>query len=308
MSSLNIFGFVAKMLPSVSKSDSEVDMEISLEAASTVIDVYTQLAQVHQNTKFNSKGALKLVAEFQKELTQSKPEVKLSGHNGLAATTLVLFKNVLANGEVITKELEDIKSEVIVSQAITSSKATILRAVAHYYFMTKFALDFANYLVLLEAQHGGVEMPRDAMLNKKQSDYIEKNLWIYARLLAVYGSDTDKFLSRLSGIEKFQITKDSVDDSSTMSSSKIDLFNNLPVGFIGSPIYTVGLIFAQWEADRHKELKDKKRLLELRLLHLRVLQEQGKGDASSEKEITYLQKRVTDIDYKVFKIESELND
>ena len=92
-----------------------------------------------------------------------------------------------------------------------------------------------------------------------------------------------------------------------MSSGKIDLFDNLPTGFIGSPIYTVGLVFAQWEADRHKELKDKKKLLELRLLHLRLLQEQGKGDANQEKEITYLQRRVTDIDYKVSKIESSLD-
>lgn len=305
--SLNIFGFVAKMLPGVSRSDAEVDMDISMEAAASVVDVYTQLAQVHQAAKFNSKGAVKLVTEFQKELADAKPEVKLHANKGLSDVTLTLFKNVIANGAVITRELEDIKSEVIVSYAITASKASILRAVAHYYFMTKYAMDFANYLTLLEAQHGGVEMPKDGQLNKKQIEYIEKNLWIYARLLAVYGSDTDKFLSRLSSIEDYQITKDSVDESSVMSSGKIDLFDNLPTGFIGSPIYTVGLVFAQWEADRHKELKDKKKLLELRLLHLRLLQEQGKGDANQEKEITYLQRRVTDIDYKVSKIESSLD-
>jgi hypothetical protein len=304
--SLNIFGFVAKMLPSVSRSDAEVDMEISLEAAASVVDIYTQLSQVQEATKFNSKAAVKLVGEFLKELGDAKPDVKLPTSKKLADVTLTLFKNVLANGAIITKELEDIKSEVIVSQAITASKASILRAVAHYYFMTKYAMDFVNYLTLLEAEHGGVELPRDAQLNKKQVEYINQNLWIYARLLAVYGSDSDKFLSRLSAIQDYQITKDSVDEASVMTSGKIDLFDNLPTGFIGSPIYTIGLVFAQWEADRHKELKDKKKLLELRLLHLRLLQEQGRGDANQEKEITYLQKRCTTLDYKLVKIEESV--
>lgn len=308
MSTLNIFGFVSKMLPSISKSDSEVDLEMSMEAAASVVDIYTQLAQTHEATSFKSKEGQARVKEFFKELATAKPQTKLPTQKSFAHTTLHLFKNVIANGETITRELENIKSEVIVSQAISATKASILRAVAHYYFMTRFALDFANYLVILEAEHGGVEMSRDAKLNKKQIEYVDKRLWIYARLLAVYGSDTDKFRDALSGIENYQITKDSVDEASSFQTSKIDLFSNLPSGFVGSPIYTIGLVFAQWEADRHKELKDKKKLLELRLLHLRVLQEQGRGDAGTEREITYLQKRCSDIDYKLAKIEDNLEE
>ena len=304
--SLNIFSFVSKMLPSVSKSDAESDMDISMDAVGTVIDTYTQLDSVYQNAKFNSKEAKKLVMEFQKELASAKPQTKYNPSQGLCKTTLTLFKNVQANGAVITRELEDIKGEIIVTQAIAASKATILRAVSHYYFMTKFALDFANYLTICEAAHGGIELPREAVLNKKQVEHIENNVWVYARLLAVYGSDTDKFLSRLKEIESYQITKDSVDEASLMSTTKIELIDNLPDGFIGSPFYTIGLVFAQWEADRHKDLKDKKKLMELRLLHLRLIQEQGRGDAGIEREIAFLQKRCSEYDYKIAKIESDL--
>lgn len=303
---LNIFGFVKSMLPSVSKSDAESDLEISIEACGTVVDVYTQLGQVYQTSKLHSKPANKMVTELFKELTQAKPEAKYPTNNVMLAT-VSLFKNVQTNGSKVLSELEDLKSEVIVSQALSAAKATILRAVAHYYFMTKYALDFANYLTIQEAAHGGVELPRDAQLNKKQIQFIEKNLWIYARLLSVYGSDPDKFMSRLSEIESYQITKDSMDEELTVSASKIDLFDNLPQGFIGSPIYTVGLIFVQWEADRYKELKDKKKLLELRCLHLRMLQEQGRGDAETEREIAHLQRRCTDLSFKISKIESDVD-
>lgn len=303
---MNIFGFVSSLMPSISRSDAEADMEISMDGCVTAIDLYTQLAQTQEVTTFHSKEAVKLVDEFYKDLAAGKPQLDLPRTKSLHGYTLALLKNVQVNGAVITKELEDIKSEVIVSHAITASKAVILRAVAHYYFMTKFAIDFLNYLLVLEAEHAGVELARDAQLNKKQVTLIKNNLWIYARLMAVYGSDSAKFRDKLSSVENYQITKDSINEASAISGNRLDIFNNLPDGFIGSPFYTIGLVMAQWEADRYKELKDKKRLLELRLLHLRVLKDQGNGDANSEKEIAYLQRKVTDLEYKISKIEESV--
>ena len=89
-------------------------------------------------------------------------------------------------------------------------------------------------------------------------------------------------------------------------SDKVDVFNNLPQGFIGSPIYSVRLVFAQWESDRYRALKDKKRLLELRYLHLKLMKDQNQSDINIEREITHLQKHITTIDYKLSKIEESL--
>lgn len=190
---------------------------------------------------------------------------------------------------------------------MTVVKVNIVRAVGHFYFMTKYALDLINYIYVLEAEHGGIELSKDSKPNAKQIEIIKKNMWLYARLVAVYGTDPKHFTEELDSLSTITVPKEQVEEVvSQYQGQKLDLLDNLPQGFIGSPIYTVRLVFAQWEADRYKKLRDQKKLLELRYLHLRMIQEQGGGDANTEKEMAYLQSRITDIDYKTSKIEESV--
>ena len=125
----------------------------------------------------------------------------------------------------------------------------------------------------------------------------------------MYGDLPEVLNDRMRKLTPAMLPKDSMDEVSEMySSGELDMLNNLPSGFLGSPIYSIRLIFSQWEADRYRHMKDKKRLLELRLLHLRMLKENGQSDIQMEKEMTYLQKSVTDLDYRISKIEADCND
>jgi len=303
--SFNIAGFIKKLLPSMDKSDIEDDMQISMESIPTVMEVYADLEQVLKASSFNSKENKAILKEFYKELKLSK--VRLLPRENIASDTLTIFKNIKANGEFISKEVSDALNDVIVSQALTAVKTNLIRAVAHYYFITKFALDLSNLFYVNEAENGKIELTNDFKLNKKEKELIVSNVWIYARLLSVYGSDPSVFMDKLKSISEITLPKDRVDEAvDTYSSDNVDLFNNLPEGFIGSPIYSIRLMFATWEADRYKNLRDKKRLLELRYLHLKMLQESGNSDANMEKDIMYLQKRCTDIQYKLTKIEESV--
>lgn len=309
--SLNISGFIKKLLPSLDKSELESDIEISLESISTIIEVYSNLEQVLNVADLANKENKEVVKEFYKELTNHKPTgVKLSPKKNIASDTLLLFKNAKINGDFLYKELSDALNDVIVSQALTAYKANILRSVGHFYFITKYSLDLANFIYTNEAEEGFKDkFNKEYKLNKKQKELIIKNVWIYSRLLSVYGSDPDAFKKNIENLSEINIPKEEVDTViDSFNSDKVDLFNNLPSGFIGSPIYSIRLIFATWEADRYKELLDKKKLLELRYLHLKLLKENGKSDINMEKEIEYLQKRITDIDYKLSKIEEGLED
>ena len=307
--SLNISSFIKKILPSFNKSDLESDLEISLESIATIQETYANLEEIIKVAKFKAKANKDLVKEFYKELDKTEYKVKLSPTSNIATDTLILFKNVKINGDYLLKEISDAINDVVVSDALTAYKANLLRAVAHYYFMTRFALDLANFFYVTESEEAGLELSKDYKLNKKQKEFITKNMWIYARMLAIYGNEHYAFKSRLEKINEITIPKDQVDEVINFyNSDKVDIFNNLPAGFIGSPIYSIRLIFAQWEADRYKSLKDKKKLLELRYLHLKLMKEQNKSDINIEKEIEYLQKRITDIDYKLSKIEESINE
>ena len=220
-----------------------------------------------------------------------------------------MFKNIKINGDYLLKEISDAVNDVVVSGALTAYKANLLRSVAHYYFMTRFAMDLANFFYVIESEESGMDLSKDYKLNNKQKEFIIKNMWVYARMIGVYGQDHGHFKTKLDGIDEITLPKDQVDEVIDIyNSDKIDVFNNLPANFIGSPIYSIRLVFAEWESQRYKNLKDKKKLLELRFLHLKLMKEQNQSDINIEKEITYLQRRVTDIDFELSKIEKDLED
>lgn len=307
--SISIAGFIKRLVPTLSKSDLESDMDISLSALKTVMSSYEDMQSSQLAVEFKSPKAKAIVTNFYKEFDHSNSGIHLVGPKSFAADMLTLFRAIEINGLYLKKEVEDISNEIIVSKALTAFKSNVLRGVEHYFFLTRYALDLLNYLYALEAQFGGVELSKSAQPNDKQVQFIVKNLWIFSRLLPVYGQDRYKFKTKMESLSMAVINQDQMQDAlDTYDHGKLDLFNNLPVGFIGSPIYTVRLIWAQWEADRYKQLKDKKKLLELRCLHLKILKEQGQADLNTERELEYLQKRVTDIDYKVAKIEESARD
>lgn len=304
---LNIAGFIKSLLPSLDKSDLESDLETSLEAISIIQDSYAKLEETVKVAKLEEKTNKDLVKEFYKELDSVKHKVKISNTKNIGTDTLTLFKNVKLNGDYLLNEISDAVNDVIVSQALTAYKANIIRCVGHYFFITRYALDFINYLYVKETQNAGIELGREYVLNKKQEEFISKNLWIYARLLAVYGDEHSEFKDKVASIEEITLTKETVDTAiDAYAADKVDMFNNIPQGFIGSPIYSIRLVFATWQADRFRSLKDKRKLLELRHLHLILLQQQNQSDVNLEKEITHLQSRLTNIDKQLHDIEKDL--
>lgn len=305
--SLNLSGFIKSLLPSFSKSDIESDLEISLDSISAIQSTYTSFEEIIKVASLQSKETTTLIKEFYKEIGSNKHKVKLSTNKNIATDTLALFKNVKINGDYLLKEISDAVNDVIVSQALTAYKANLLRSVGHYFFLTRYALDFANFVYVNETEETTKDLPDNFKLNKKQKEFITKNLWIYARLLSIYGEEHESFIDKLNAIEEVTLPKEQVDEAiDAYASNKIDIFNNLPQGFIGSPIYSIRLIFATWESDRYINLKDKKKLLELRYLHLKLMKESGNNDINIEKEITHLQKRITSLDYQLAKIEESI--
>lgn len=306
--SLNLVGFVKSLLPSFSKSDMESDLEISLEQIPMVIESYSSLQSIQDIAKLQHKQCKDLVNQFYKELDGLEGKLKLSRNKSIGQDTVTLFANIKVNGDYILKEIGDSVNDVVMAQALTAYKINLLRAIPHYYFMMRYATDLLNFFYVKEVENADIETERSFRLNKKQEEFITKNLWIYTRLISFYGMEHSKFKNKVEAISEVTVPQDKVEEIvDQFSGEKLDVFNNLPQGFVGSPIYSIRLIFAQWESDRYKSAKDKKKLLELRYLHLKLLKEQGTSDANLDKEITYLQTRISDLDFKLAKIEESVD-
>lgn len=306
---LNLLNFIKKILPSFEKNELLVNFEISLKEIETVKNTYSNINNVLKTFKFNSPENKDIIEKFYKELKKEKVDVKLSNNKNIGEDVYNMFVNIEINGKELYNLFDKDLNDIIISEAISNKKAILLRSVAHYEFMTSFAIKLANYLYINEVEHTGIELESNYKLNKKQIEYIQKNLWIFARLLSNYSRKNNTFMKELESIEDIVIMKDKTEEiESLFSSSKIDIFDDLPSGFIGSPIYTLRLAIATWQAERYMRLKEEKKLLELRYLHFKMLKETGNSDPSIEKEIGYIQKKITDIDYKISKMEDSVND
>ena len=270
--SINIAGFVKSLIPTLSKSDIESDMQVSMDSLQVAISTYEDFQATQEANKIASSESKAIVLEFYKEYSKSPKGPKLSNTKMFAKDIHTLLLNMRTNGELVQKEISDITNEVIVSNALTAFKTNLLRAVSHYYFITRYLLDLCNYIYVHECKQGGIDLSNSAKPNAKQVQFVEKNMWLFARLIAVYGQDHGEFKEQVESLSGSVLPKDEVDEVLELQKShQVDLFSNLPAGFVGSPIYSVRLVFAQWEADRYRQLKDKKKLLELRALHLRLV-------------------------------------
>ena len=76
-------------------------------------------------------------------------------------------------------------------------------------------------------------------------------------------------------------------------------------GFTKSPIYHVGLLVAEMQANRYKRAKELKSILELRKLNL-IQSRTGTADTGVERELEILQSRIDSLDEKIRKTEESV--
>jgi hypothetical protein len=78
-------------------------------------------------------------------------------------------------------------------------------------------------------------------------------------------------------------------------------------GFEMNPIYHFRLMVAEWQANRYKSYKEKKKLLEVKLLNLKIAKD-GKRDPKLDREVIYYESVVEDLEYRMSKMEESVKD
>jgi hypothetical protein len=306
---LNIFNFL-KSMQLFKKNEAQLDLEASIEYLQTLDKILLDLKEVFPGPSFKSEENKKLTKEFYKEISKYKTKgLKLSSTNNFTVDLIYIRGNLLKNSQYLNNLIADVFKDTAVRNNLDTLKANLARAVAHMHFISKYMLELVNYIYINEAINGKIEFSKDFQYTKKQKEFIESNAWIFARLCCVYAIEPDMFQHAILKLDPtILLDKDSEKQISASDVEKIDISSIIPSGFVGSPIYSLRLVFAQWEADKYRKLQDEKKLLQLRYLHYKNLQERGESDINVEKQIELLQKRITDIDYVLNKIEESVED
>ena len=300
----NLVTYISGLLPRFSRSRIIEDLRINRTELETVsIPSYSESVKTMGTWDFKSEEAINLIKVFERNVKTPKSENIISSiHKGL-----IKLKDVL---DVTEDRVERIMEETIISDGITCLKANLVRTVEISAFVSRYSVKFLNYLYVVETAALKAD-PRYIRDNYSPAEImaIEKSFTDFAIAFGVVTKTKQEFTKMMDDIPDIIISKGSADlVSNAMDNDKIDplkLSGFNPSSTTFNPIYHIGIMVAEWQANRYKESKETKKILELRLLNLQLLKEKA-PNAKLEDEIAYIQNRIQGLDHKIQKMEQDI--
>jgi hypothetical protein len=300
---MQIGKFLSSLLPRVEKSHIVEDMRVSIgELENISINNFKQAGEFFRTSKFRSEKVKDLSDAFYRnsKLSWSKQANFIQDiHKALVN----IRDNADYTQDIVDKEI----SSDVINDGLTLKKTMLIRAAEHISFISRFSIDLLNFIYVEEAMAVDAEVEDSLKLSPASERHIVTNINKYAFLVQKYSVKPDDFKKLLSNVPDIVISKSTVNVISGMyDESEIDPFGGpMTVGFTYNPIYHVRLAIAEWQASRYQANKDKKNVLSIRLLHLKMLQD-GKSDAATEREIVYLQSRIDKVERYLKEVEESV--
>lgn len=287
---MKIISYVKALLPRVEKDKIIEDLRVTAtELDQVVLPNFRQAGDFFRTAKFQSGDTKDLSDIFYRKIDL----------NGVPKQTnfIVDCAHRLAyardNLNYVQDQIEALMERDVINEGLTAKKAILMRASEHISFLSRFSVDLLNLVYTYEATEADANVEESMRLAPAVIKHVETNFTTFAQLLGDYGvptRDFEKVVGKVPDVVISSKTENSI--VGVYKEKDIDPFVSSYIqGFVGNPIYHIRLAVAEWQAGRYKASKDKKRVLELRLLHLKLSQEK-KNDPKVEQEILYIQSRI----------------
>ena len=296
---MQILNYVKSLLSHFNKERVQEDINICRnEMQNTTIVMYQ-----------NAEGALKNLQskeakEFEK---QWFTYVKNAKRGSLVSSIHGKLEECLPTLDMLDKLAEARFEDEIMTAGMTISKATSLRLVEVAGFISTYALRFLNYVYVLETtavtgQAGYVGQN----LTPGEITMIKNHFPEFCLAIAAFAREPKSVEKTLDSIPEILVSERGESALKVFGEAKVDPLGVFRVkGFTYNPIYHVGLLVAEMQANRYKRAKELKSVLELRLLNLQQ-QQSGSADATLDREIEIIQSRIDSLDEKIRKAEGSV--
>lgn len=297
---MRLSDFISSILPRLRKDEVLEDLRITAgELEKVVTPAYMDASKYLKTSKFESSEAQEAIKTFYRNYKTAHSD------KNIVIEIYERIPNLLKNLQFVSEQNDDLLERDILKDGLTAKKAILIRAAEQLSFISRYSVDFLNYLLVMETLSKGGQAERSApIIEKKLTD----NVVNFARLLATYGKDPEDFKEAFDALPEVVINEKTYSAlAAAYSADKLDPMETLLMsGFAANPIYHIRLVVAEWQADRYKVYKDKKRMLELRLLQLKMLDDKN-PDPKIEREIDYIQNRIEGIEFKMAKMEKSVS-
>lgn len=296
---MKIVSFLQSLLPMLKKDSVLEDLRITkAELDKTVMPSYEAAAGHFKVNKIASKDTQALADTFYRIYDLAKSNKQSS----VVAEIFSKLPNLSANIVTITNNCEDILGEDILNDNLSAKRAVLVRAAEHVSILVKLLVDFLTVVYYNEAMVYSKANADTIGLSAQTLKRVKEHVPYIARLLSTYGEDNKVFAGKYNSVPDVILNiKTAAALQAVYREDKLDpMPSALASNFEGNPIYHIRLVVAEWQANRYKANKDKKKMLELRLLYLQSLAEES-PDPQLEREIEYIQNRIDKLEYEMHK-------
>lgn len=302
---MNFLDYVKKLIPVFEKNDI---LENTKVLRTTIIEhsinAYSSASDLWQGQKFKSPEMKDYIAYYIKNNNVSRNE-------NIIDSILSAFKNSLLILNALDEKGKNIFSEKEASVSITYTKATILRLLDAIEFAGDYSLRFLNYIYILETNFIVEEPVADDILQgvgtlpPAEIKWLKDNYTDFCLCIKIMSLPFKSIIDHLEKLPDASITELTEKTFvSTVGQGKMDPLNLQHFSAKINPFYFYGIHKAEYQAKKYKSTKEELELVQLRKLQLeRTLAKNY--DAKLEKEIAYMQNRVTGLIYNISKMEED---
>lgn len=298
--------FIGSLLSSVNRDDVAEDMRLTTEELSRlVVPAYQEAANTAMVVKLKSDQAKRLTSAAVSGL-ESKG---FKGQASWAGDVLLRLRNAAVNAELVARLVDSDLESVVIPEGMSSRKAVLLRMAGVASFVSRYSLEFLNYVLLLEraVTEGDHVLSLMAPIVRKR---IESQVRHFSAGLNDIGLDPKEFASRFKDLEDILINQRNAQAVlGAVDLRRFDPFNSTSaiVGFAWSPVLMLRLPFAQWQDSRHRKNKETLAMLQTQL---QILTEdnQRNPNPNLERTVKYYSDRIGKLERQIADYESDLAD
>lgn len=303
-----ITDFVKSALPILQRQAVLEDIDVTVaEIDKTVKPSYTFAAQHFDINRLTSTQSKDLEDSFYRNFKFSGNAKKYPKVGNFISEINRALGNVRQNLEYVRDLAENVLERDVVREGLTTKKAIILRAAESMSFISNYSLDLLNMVYCYEATEAGIPSSDISSPPPAKVKEVQSRIQMFASALATYGINSSDFKKIYLDVPDVSVAPQDEDAVKGMySPTQLDPLETFYISNITlNPIYHVRMMVAEWQYKRYESNKSKKRVLELRLLHLQLQNEKTPSPAVA-KEIKYLQSRVDGLDRDLSSVKADL--
>lgn len=297
---MEILEFIKKLLPSISKDQISEDLRITIaNLDNQTIPTYNEASNYFKSNPIKSKKNQELERTFYKNLDSNG----VSKQVNIVSEINLRLGFIRDNSLYVQEQLDKIFQRDIISEGLSIKQTHFIRAAEAFYFVSNYSLDLLKYILHQETENINSEANDNIELSKFNIRLVENNISDFALLLSNYGIPKDKFQKTITATPDVVVNSDTI---ALYKEREVDPFTRgLVSNFTKNPIFHIRTVIAEYQNDKYKSNREKKKELDLRLLYLNSVREK-ETNAVLEKEISITQQRVDRLDSSIREYEEDI--